>query len=280
MTVPGVVLRRDRCSCCWGPSREGSHAHLRTSPRHTHVYVGSVQGRGKAGELGVIPARGLASEEAAARLKEYGPNVASMAAMPRFLAFFAKEIYEPTQRLCPSYDVVRGQQALDAARRRAGAEAAGAGGQPVAGKGGGARAADCALFGSFHTLTLQRGPKAQGVPQVPISSSSSCPVALLWRSVKWRHKAWRSMLLPIPASSSSHRSSSSRAEVAGMWVLWGGMGKEAVLGVQGYLVKGQIVQRAAVAAAQLAKVVAQESALVAISPATRRADGGLADTLS
>eukprot|EP00897_Mesotaenium_endlicherianum_P004021 jgi/Mesen1/3647/ME000200S02723 len=48
-------------------------------------------------ELGVVPTRGLASEEAAARLKEYGPNVTIMAAMPRFLAFFAKEIYEPTQ---------------------------------------------------------------------------------------------------------------------------------------------------------------------------------------
>lgn len=56
-------------------------------------------------ELRVRPAMGLTASEARDRLREYGANRIEVLAMPNYLSFFVKEIYEPTQvhdlrRLC------------------------------------------------------------------------------------------------------------------------------------------------------------------------------------
>lgn len=56
-------------------------------------------------ELGVRPNLGLTRSEARDRLREHGANRIEVLAMPNYLSFFVKEIYEPTQvhdlrRLC------------------------------------------------------------------------------------------------------------------------------------------------------------------------------------
>jgi hypothetical protein len=48
-------------------------------------------------ELGVRPALGLTASEARDRLREHGANRIEVLAMPSYLRFFVKEIYEPTQ---------------------------------------------------------------------------------------------------------------------------------------------------------------------------------------
>ncbi|KAG0592818.1 hypothetical protein KC19_1G283300 [Ceratodon purpureus] len=50
-------------------------------------------------ELGVRPNLGLKASEARDRLREYGANRIEVLAMPNYLSFFVKEIYEPTQLL-------------------------------------------------------------------------------------------------------------------------------------------------------------------------------------
>lgn len=50
-------------------------------------------------ELRVRPAMGLTASEARDRLREYGANRIEVLAMPNYLSFFVKEIYEPTQLL-------------------------------------------------------------------------------------------------------------------------------------------------------------------------------------